>query len=65
MSDSVVIVGMARTAMGGMQGVFNGVPVTELGANAIRGALADAGVQPDEVAAGGCPWQGFDFARFL
>ncbi|GAB3094313.1 acetyl-CoA C-acyltransferase [Aestuariicella hydrocarbonica] len=49
MSDPVVIVGMARTAMGGMQGMFSGKSATELGADAIRGALADAGIDGDAV----------------
>lgn len=49
MSDPVVIVGMARTAMGGMQGMFADLSVTQLGAEAIRGALADSGVEADEV----------------
>lgn len=49
MSDPVVIVGMARTAMGGMQGMFGDLSVTQLGAEAIRGALADSGVEADAV----------------
>lgn len=49
MSDPVVIVGMARTAMGGMQGMFSGLSVTQLGTEAIRGALADSGVEADAV----------------
>ena len=49
MTDSVVIVGMARTAMGGMQGALGGLPVTQLGAEAISGALADAGVDATDV----------------
>ncbi|GAA5317705.1 MAG: acetyl-CoA C-acetyltransferase [Candidatus Pelagadaptatus aseana] len=49
MSDSVVIVGMSRTPMGGMQGMFSGLSVTQLGAEAIRGALADAGVAAADV----------------
>lgn len=49
MSDPVVIVGMARTAMGGMQGMFSSLSSTELGAEAIRGALADAGVEAEAV----------------
>ncbi|WP_439133208.1 acetyl-CoA C-acyltransferase [Pseudomaricurvus sp.] len=49
MSDPVVIVGMARTAMGGMQGMFGNLSVSELGAEAIRGALADSGVEADAV----------------
>ncbi|WP_018416932.1 thiolase family protein [Teredinibacter turnerae] len=49
MSDPIVVVGMARTAMGGMQGVFNDVPAHALGGYAIAGALADAKVSPDDV----------------
>lgn len=49
MSDAVVIVGMARTAMGGMQGMFSGLSATELGAQAIKGALEDAKLDPDAV----------------
>jgi acetyl-CoA acetyltransferase len=41
--QQVVIAGAARTAMGGFQGVFNGVPAATLGGAAIRAALADAG----------------------
>ncbi|MCH2095878.1 MAG: acetyl-CoA C-acyltransferase [Rhodobacteraceae bacterium] len=48
MSD-VVITGAARTAMGGFQGIFNGVPAVDLGGAAIRAALgqADASVVDD------------------
>ncbi|MDU8942606.1 acetyl-CoA C-acyltransferase [Ovoidimarina sediminis] len=49
MSDPVVIVGAARTAMGGLQGVFAGLSAPELGAAAISGALENARVAPDEV----------------
>jgi acetyl-CoA C-acetyltransferase len=49
MNDPVVIVGMARTAMGGMLGALTGVPVGELGAAAIRAALERARVAPDQV----------------
>lgn len=49
MSDTVVIVGMARTAMGGMQGMFSGLSATELGAQAISGALADAGIEANQI----------------
>jgi acetyl-CoA C-acetyltransferase len=55
MNDPVVVVGIARTAMGGMQGVLSGLGAAELGAAAIRGALADAGLDPaavDEVLMG-------------
>ncbi|MDF1854585.1 acetyl-CoA C-acyltransferase [Pseudooceanicola sp.] len=40
--QDVVIAGAARTAMGGFQGVFAGVPAATLGGAAIRAALADA-----------------------
>ncbi|WP_075187289.1 thiolase family protein [Teredinibacter haidensis] len=49
MRDAVVVVGFARTAMGGMQGVFASVPAPSLGASAISGALADAKVSADQV----------------
>ncbi|MFO1176095.1 MAG: acetyl-CoA C-acyltransferase [Paracoccaceae bacterium] len=39
----IVIAGAARTAMGGFQGVFAGLTAAELGGQAIRAALADAG----------------------
>ena len=51
--QDVVIAGAARTAMGGFQGVFAGVPAATLGGAAIRAALADAGVATvDEVLMG-------------
>ena len=46
---SVVIVGAARTPMGGFQGAFSGVSATDLGAAAIRGALENGGVAADTV----------------
>ena len=46
----VVIIGAARTAMGGLQGVFAGVPAAELGGTAIRAALTGAGVEGPQVA---------------
>ncbi len=49
MSDPIVVVGIARTAMGGMSGVFSDVPATHLGGEAIRGALEDAGVAAADV----------------
>ena len=48
MSD-VVIVGAKRTAIGSFLGQFTGVPTPTLGAAAITGALAQAGVAPDQV----------------
>ncbi len=49
MIDPIVVVGIARTAMGGMQGVFSDVSAPTLGAEAIKGALADAKLNPAEV----------------
>ncbi|HRQ63436.1 MAG TPA: acetyl-CoA C-acyltransferase [Xanthomonadaceae bacterium] len=49
MSDSVVIVGARRTAIGAMLGQFNGVPSTELGSTAIKAALEQAGLSGDHV----------------
>jgi acetyl-CoA C-acetyltransferase len=48
-ADPVVIVAAARTPMGAFQGAFKDVPVTELGAVAIRGALAKAGLDASAV----------------
>lgn len=45
----VVIVGAARTPMGSFLGALSGVSATDLGAVAIRGALAKAGVSPETV----------------
>lgn len=44
-----VIVGFARTAFGTFGGSLKGVPATELGAHAIRAALARAGVAGHDV----------------
>lgn len=49
MSETVVIVGMARTPMGGMLGSLSDVPTTELGGVAIKAALADAKVDGADV----------------
>lgn len=56
MSDSIVIVGARRTPIGSMLGQFTGVPTTELGATAIRGAIEHAGLDPAQVSEGivGC-----------
>src|SRR3990172_2527015 len=47
--DPVVIVGTARTPMGGFQGDFKNVAAPELGAAAIRAAVGRAGVKPEDV----------------
>lgn len=49
MSESVVIVNGARTAMGGFQGSLASVTAPELGAVAIREAVQRAGLQPADV----------------
>ncbi|MEF3046534.1 acetyl-CoA C-acyltransferase [Pseudotabrizicola sp. L79] len=49
MSDSIVIVGAARTPMGGFQGALAGQTAAKLGAVAIQAALTRAGVQGAEV----------------
>ncbi|HMW71032.1 MAG TPA: acetyl-CoA C-acyltransferase [Cellvibrionaceae bacterium] len=49
MTESVVVLGIARTAMGGMQGVFGELPAPQLGGAAIKGALEDANISPAEV----------------
>jgi len=47
--QDVVIIGAARTPMGGFQGVFTGVSASELGGTAIAAAIAGAGVATDLV----------------
>ncbi|MAQ38677.1 MULTISPECIES: thiolase family protein [Thioclava] len=47
--ENVVIVGASRTPMGGMQGVFAGVPASELGGTAIKAAMEGAGVAPARI----------------
>jgi acetyl-CoA C-acetyltransferase len=49
MSDPIVIVGAARTPMGGFQGALSGATAAELGGEAIRAALDRGGVAPDQV----------------
>ncbi|MGA9795166.1 MAG: acetyl-CoA C-acyltransferase [Rhizomicrobium sp.] len=48
MSDVVILSG-ARTPMGGFQGELSGKSAPELGAVAIAGALARAGVKPEDI----------------
>jgi acetyl-CoA C-acetyltransferase len=48
-TSDVVIVGAKRTAIGSFLGQFTGVPTTQLGTSAIEGALAHAGLAPDQV----------------
>ena len=48
-NDPIVIVGMARTPMGGFQGDFASLTAPQLGAAAIRAAVERAGVAPDDI----------------
>ncbi|WP_268800902.1 acetyl-CoA C-acyltransferase [Pseudomonas huanghezhanensis] len=48
-SDPVVIVSAVRTPMGGFQGDLKSLTAPQLGAAAIRAAVARAGIQPIEV----------------
>jgi acetyl-CoA C-acetyltransferase len=48
-TDPIVIVGLARTPMGGFQGELKGFAAPELGAAAIRAAVERAKIRPDEV----------------
>ena len=47
--DPIVIVGSARTAIGGFQGDLQGATAPELGAAAIRAALERSGIAPELV----------------
>ncbi|WP_019962256.1 thiolase family protein [Woodsholea maritima] len=47
--DPIVIVGMARTPMGGLLGELAPLSANELGAEAIKAAMAEAGVGGDDV----------------
>ena len=47
--DPIVIVGMARTPMGGFQGDLSDVKAPQLGAIAIEAAMARAGVTGDDI----------------
>ena len=48
-TDPVVIVGFARTPMGGFQGALAGVTATQLGAVAVKAAVTRSGVSADKV----------------
>jgi acetyl-CoA C-acetyltransferase len=49
MASEIVIVGAARTAVGSFNGAFGNTPAHELGAVAIKAALARANVDPADV----------------
>ena len=48
-SDPIVVVGMARTPIGGFQGVLKDVSGPELGSSAIRAALERSGVPAEDI----------------
>lgn len=47
--DSIVIVGMSRTPMGGFQGDFANITAPALGTIAIKGALENAKINPNDI----------------
>ncbi len=47
--EQIVIVGMSRTPMGGFQGDFASVTAPELGATAIKGAMAGTNIAPEDI----------------
>ena len=49
LNDPVVIVGVARTPMGGFQGDFAPLAASDLGGVAIKAAIARAGIKPEDV----------------
>ncbi len=48
-NDSIIIAAARRTAIGSLLGQFAAVKSTELGTAAIKAAIADAGVKPEEI----------------
>ncbi|HEX4895343.1 MAG TPA: acetyl-CoA C-acyltransferase [Solimonas sp.] len=48
-NDPIVITGIARTPMGGLQGMLSGFSASQLGAAAIRAAVERSGLTPDAV----------------
>ena len=48
-NDPIVIVGAARTPIGGLQGDFASLSASDLGAVAIRAAVERAGIKPEDV----------------
>lgn len=49
MTDRIVIAGAKRTPMAGFQGEFSSLTASELGGAAIKGALADAKLDPEKI----------------
>ncbi|WP_028080337.1 acetyl-CoA C-acyltransferase [Solimonas soli] len=48
-SDPIVITGIARTPMGGLQGMFAGLSAPELGTVAVKAAVGRSGIAPADV----------------
>lgn len=48
-SDPIVIVGAARTPMGGLLGDFAGMAAPQLGSAALNAAVSRAGLKPDDI----------------
>ncbi|WP_135077549.1 acetyl-CoA C-acyltransferase [Terasakiella sp. SH-1] len=48
-NDPIVIVGSARTPMGGMQGDFSGLTASQLGGEAIKAAVERSGLKAEDV----------------
>jgi acetyl-CoA C-acetyltransferase len=51
-TDSIVILSAKRTPIGGFQGDFASLSASDLGAVAIRAAVADAGIAPEQIEGG-------------
>ncbi|MFO8153157.1 acetyl-CoA C-acetyltransferase [Thioalkalivibrio sp.] len=49
MSEDIVIVGAARTAVGSLMGSLGDIPASKLGATVIRSLLQRSGVRPEQV----------------
>ena len=47
--EDIVIASAARTALGGFQGVFTSQTATDLGAVAVKAAIARAGIDPAQI----------------
>ena len=47
--NSIVIVGMSRTPMGGFQGDFATIPAPILGSTAIKGAMSQTNIDPKDI----------------
>ena len=47
--DSIVILGAARTPMGGFQGDFSSLSAHDLGGAAIKAAVERSGIAPEKV----------------